>query len=119
MRFPPATRQGSLAAALFRNLLTAGFRGAIHPVNHVHATVQRVPAFRSVLDIPGEVDLAVVAVPASEVPAVAQECAAKGVRGLVVISAGYAESGQDGAERQRELVRVCRQSLRREPGRWL
>jgi acyl-CoA synthetase (NDP forming) len=72
-----------------------------------------------VLDIPGEVDLAVVAVPASEVPAVAQECAAKGVRGLVVISAGYAESGQDGAERQRELVRVCRQSLRREPGRWL
>lgn len=102
--------KGSLGAVLFRNLLAAGFRGMLYPVNQVHATVQGVPAFRSVLDVPGEVDLALVAVPATEVLTVAHECAAKGVRALVVMSAGFAERGGDGAERQRELVRVCRES---------
>jgi acetate---CoA ligase (ADP-forming) len=103
-------RTGSLGASLFRNLLEAGFRGALHPVNLVRTTVQTVPAVRSVRDIQGQVDLAVVAVPAAEVLGVARECAARGVRGMVVISAGFAERGAEGAERQRELVRVCRQS---------
>jgi acetate---CoA ligase (ADP-forming) len=103
-------RTGSLGAALFRNLLGAGFCGALHPVNLAHTTVQTVPAVRSVRDIQGQVDLAVVAVPPAEVLGAARECAAKGVRGLVVISAGFAERGAEGRELQRELVQTCRRS---------
>lgn len=103
-------RGGSLGAALLGNLLGAGFRGALHPVNLLRTTVQTVPAVRSVQDVQGGVDLAVLAVPAAEVLGVARECAAKGVRGLVVISAGFAERGAEGSELQRALVRLCRQS---------
>ncbi|MGH9250367.1 MAG: acetate--CoA ligase family protein, partial [Acidimicrobiales bacterium] len=67
-----------------------------------------VPACPSVRDVPGEVDLAVVAVPAEAVTDVVLDCAAKGVKGLVVLSAGFAETGSDGRERQAELVRIAR-----------
>src|SRR6185436_13756753 len=69
-----------------------------------------IAAFPSVLDIPGHVDVAFIAVPAAHVIEVARGCGEKGVRGLVVISAGFAETGADGALLQRELVEVCRAS---------
>ena len=62
------------------------------------------------LDIPGEVDVAFIAVPADSVIAVARECGSKGVRGLVVISSGFAETGPDGSSLQHELLEVCRAS---------
>ena len=67
-------------------------------------------AYPSVSDVPGEVDLAVIAVPAEAVAEVARECADKGVPAIVVISAGFAEVGEDGAERQRELLEICREA---------
>jgi acetate---CoA ligase (ADP-forming) len=70
--------------------------------------VQSVLAYKSVLDVPGPVDLAVLVVPAPSVVQAARECATKGVRAIVVISAGFAETGPEGARRQRELLRVCR-----------
>jgi acetyl coenzyme A synthetase (ADP forming)-like protein len=101
-------RRGSVAGELFHNLLAAGFNGPVYPVNPKAPVVQSVPAYKSVLDIPGPVDLAVLVVPAPYVVQAAKECAAKGVRAIVVISAGFAETGLEGAERQRELLRVCR-----------
>ncbi|MFJ2811628.1 GNAT family N-acetyltransferase [Kitasatospora sp. NPDC087271] len=67
-----------------------------------------VPVHRSVLDIPGPVDLAVIAVPEGAVPAAVAECGAHGVQGLVVVTAGYAETGPEGRDRQRALVRQAR-----------
>ncbi len=67
-----------------------------------------VPAYRSVGAVGEPVDLAIVAVPAERVPEAVADCGAHGVRGLVVLSAGYAESGPDGRERQRRLVRQAR-----------
>ncbi|MFE3876867.1 GNAT family N-acetyltransferase [Kitasatospora sp. NPDC059146] len=67
-----------------------------------------VPVHRSILDIPGPVDLAVIAVPESVVPAAVAECGAHGVQGLVVVTAGYAETGPEGRDRQRALVRQAR-----------
>ncbi|MFD5467673.1 GNAT family N-acetyltransferase [Kitasatospora sp. NPDC127059] len=67
-----------------------------------------VPVHRSILDIPGPVDLAVIAVPESAVPAAVAECGAHGVQGLVVVTAGYAETGPEGRDRQRALVRQAR-----------
>jgi acetyl coenzyme A synthetase (ADP forming)-like protein len=106
-----ASRQrGTVGGELFHNLLAGGFNGPVFPVNPGAEVVQSVLAYRSVLDVPGPVDLAVVAVPAAGVVGVARECAAKGVRALVVISAGFAETGPQGAERQRELLGVCREA---------
>lgn len=67
-----------------------------------------VPVHRSILDIPGPVDLAVIAVPEGAVPAAVAECGAHGVQGLVVVTAGYAETGVEGRDRQRALVRQAR-----------
>jgi acetyl coenzyme A synthetase (ADP forming)-like protein len=79
----------------------------VYPVNQKADTVQSVAAYPSVLDCPGPVDLAIVVVPAREVIQVAQECAAKGARSLIVISAGFAELGEEGARIQRELASFC------------
>jgi acyl-CoA synthetase (NDP forming) len=66
------------------------------------------PAYDRVADIPDDVDIAVVAVPAEAVPDVVVDCAEKGVHGLVVISAGFADTGEDGRRRQRQLLQLCR-----------
>jgi acetyl coenzyme A synthetase (ADP forming)-like protein len=98
----------SIGGRLFRNLLLTGFHGVVHPVNPSAEHVQGVRAISSILDIPGAVDVAFIAVPAERVVGVARQCGEKGVRGLVVISAGFSESGREGVDRQRELVAICR-----------
>jgi acetyl coenzyme A synthetase (ADP forming)-like protein len=102
--------RGTIGGETFHNLLETGFNGPVYPVNPKAEVVQSVAAYGSVADVPGPVDLAVVVVPAPAVVDVARECAAKGVRSLVVISAGFAETGAEGAERQRELLGVCREA---------
>ncbi|MFE7839107.1 GNAT family N-acetyltransferase [Streptomyces sp. NPDC057474] len=103
---------GGVGRSVLANLLGAGFTGRLYAVNKALGEDEKelagVPAHRSVTDIEGPVDLAVVAVPAAYVPEVVAECGEHGVQGLVVVSAGYAESGPDGRERQRELVRQAR-----------
>jgi acetyl coenzyme A synthetase (ADP forming)-like protein len=104
-----ASRQrGTVGGELFHNLLAGEFAGPVYPVNPSAAVVQSVAAYPHVDAIPGPVDLAVIAVPAAQVCAVAEQCASKGVRALVVISAGFAEVGAEGRARQAELLRVCR-----------
>ncbi|WP_326810501.1 GNAT family N-acetyltransferase [Streptomyces scopuliridis] len=103
---------GGVGRTVLRNLLEAGFTGRVYAVNHAFAEDLRaldgVPAFRSVAEIGDPVDLAVLAVPAGQVPEAVADCGRHGVRGLVVLSSGYAESGPEGLERQRELVRQAR-----------
>ncbi|MFD5269413.1 GNAT family N-acetyltransferase [Streptomyces sp. NPDC058335] len=103
---------GGVGRSVLGNLREAGFTGALYAVNKAFPEdleeLDGVPAHRSVRDIDGHVDLAVVAVPADHVPEVVTECGEHGVQGLVVLAAGYAESGPDGRERQRELVRHAR-----------
>ncbi|MEV6792265.1 GNAT family N-acetyltransferase [Streptomyces sp. NPDC051320] len=103
---------GGLGRTVLRNLLGSGFTGRVHAVNRAFADdlteVDGVPAHRSVAGIDDTVDLAVVAVPAEHVPAAVADCGKSGVQGLVVLAAGYAESGPEGLRRQRELVRQAR-----------
>ena len=96
-------RPGSIGAAIFRNLLAHGFDGPVYPVNPTASVVQSVLAWPSVTAIPGDVDLAVIVVPAPLVLAALEECGKKGVRGVVVITAGFKETGPEGAAREREL----------------
>ena len=103
-------RRGTIGGEVFHNAVTSGFAGPVFPVNVSAGSVQSVAAYRSVLDIPETPDLAVIAVPASGVCQAARECAAKGVKALVVISAGFAEVGPEGAARQAQLLRICREA---------
>ncbi|MFE9097083.1 GNAT family N-acetyltransferase [Streptomyces sp. NPDC007264] len=103
---------GGVGRSVLDHLRDAGFTGRLYAVNRAFPDGQQeldgVPAHRSVREIAEPVDLAVVAVPAERVPEVVTECGEHGVQGLVVVSAGYAESGQEGRRRQRELVRRAR-----------
>ena len=102
----------SLGHRLLDHLVSGGFTGRVYAVNRAaaadHAQVLEVPTYASVSDLPEPVTLAVIAVPADEVPAVVDECAALGVAGLLVVSSGFADSGPEGLARQRALVRRAR-----------
>lgn len=103
---------GGVGRSVLDNIRDAGFTGGLYAVNKAFPEEQKdldgVPAHRSVREIEGPVDLAVVAVPVEHVLEVVTECGEHGVQGLVVVTAGYAESGPEGRERQRELVRHAR-----------
>jgi acyl-CoA synthetase (NDP forming)/RimJ/RimL family protein N-acetyltransferase len=101
-------RQDTIGQALVRNLVLGDFTGRVYAVNPTADAVSGLPAYASVAEIPGEVDVAIVAVPADAVQDVVLDCAAKGVHGLVVISSGFAETGEEGRRRQRQLVGLSR-----------
>ncbi|MEA2469105.1 MAG: hypothetical protein QOE38_103 [Thermoleophilaceae bacterium] len=101
-------RPGTVGHETLRNVLAAGYTGRLYAVNARTDSVLSVPTFRAIADVPGPVDLAVIAVPAAAVVAVAKECAVKSVKAVVVLSAGFAESGAAGVARQHDLVEVCR-----------
>jgi len=101
-------RQGTIGNKLFHNILQQEFRGVVYPVNPNAEVVASVKTYPSVLDIPGEVDLAVVIVPAETVDQVMEQCGQKGVRGAVIISAGFGESGPEGIERQEKILGIAR-----------
>jgi acetate---CoA ligase (ADP-forming) len=101
-------RRGSIGGELFRNILAADFHGAAHPVNRDGEPVAGVRGYRSITEIQEPVDLAVISLPGAAVLAAAEEALRKGVQALVVISAGFAEIGSEGARRQDELLALVR-----------
>ncbi|MGY0232382.1 bifunctional acetate--CoA ligase family protein/GNAT family N-acetyltransferase [Longispora urticae] len=107
--FGASTRVPGIGYTLLRSLRTGGYTGQIYPVHPRARTVQGLPAHRSVRDVPGPVDLAIVAVPAAGVPQIVEDCAAVGVHGLVIVSSGFAETGApEGIGAQLEIVREAR-----------
>lgn len=100
--------RGGLGHEVYRHLVSNEFEGPVYPVNPRAATVASTPAYPTVLDIPGPVDVAVVAVPAEQVPEVVAQCATRHVAGLIVISAGFAETGEEGAALERSIVETAR-----------
>jgi acetate---CoA ligase (ADP-forming) len=98
---------GKIGHEILHNLLSSGFTGPLYPVNPSARSVAGVPCLASVDDLPDGVDLGVIAVPAQEVPKVVEACGRRGVGGLVVVTAGFAETGGEGANVQREIVRLA------------
>jgi len=104
-----ASRQpNSIGWQIVDNLLRYGFQGAVYPINPKAEFIHSIPAFPSVAAVGRPVDLAVITVPKEHVPAVLRDCVEAGVRGVVVISAGFKEVGGGGIERERELVEILR-----------
>jgi acetyl coenzyme A synthetase (ADP forming)-like protein len=101
-------KRGRIGAEVFHNLVSAGFQGVVYPVNENARVVGSVSAYPRVTDIPGEVDLAIVVVPAEDAAAVVDDCVKKGVHGIVVISAGFGETGAEGRAREATLLEKVR-----------
>ena len=97
-------RRGSIGAKIFSNLTGAGYDGTVFPVNPFRQTVQGIPAYPSVSKIPLKIDFVVIATPAHTVPQIVEECGKAGVAGIIIISAGFKETGEDGAGLERQLL---------------
>jgi acetate---CoA ligase (ADP-forming) len=100
--------RGTIGAELFNNILSTGFTGIVYPVNPTANAVGAVRAYASILEIPDEVDLAIIIVPADQVLDVVDQCGRKGVKGIVVISAGFKETGGEGTEREEAMLAKAR-----------
>jgi acetyl coenzyme A synthetase (ADP forming)-like protein len=105
-----STDPTSIGGRLFHNILFNGFTGPLYPVNPKTKVIGSVRAYPTIGEVPDDVDLAYIVVPQQLVVDVARQCAAKGVRGIVVISAGFSETGEEGAKLEAELLDVVRDS---------
>jgi len=101
--------RGTAGHEVFRSLLAHGFDGPVYPVNPAAPHVLSVRAFADVRDVPDDVDLAIVALPAAQVADVVRACSEKRVRGLVVVSGGFGDAGEEGRARLAEVVRLARE----------
>lgn len=99
---------GSVGSILFQNLLVSGFNGPVYPVHPTASHIGSVAAYPSVSAITGEVDLAVIVVPSRHVLQAARSCGEKGVKALIVISAGFGELQGEGKRREAELLTIVR-----------
>lgn len=105
-----STDPTSIGGRLFHNILFEGFTGPLYPVNPKAKVIGSVRAYPTIGDVPDEVDLAYIVVPRRAVIEVARQCAAARVRGIVVISAGFSETGEEGARLEAELLEIVRDS---------
>jgi len=103
-----STRPGKIGHEILRNLVEGEYEGKVYPVNPRAEEILGVKCYRSVSEIPGEVDLAVLSIPPGAVPDVVEECGKKGVKAIVIVSGGFKEVGPEGAELQRKTVEIAR-----------
>ncbi len=99
---------GKVGNAVVKNLISCGFPGEIYPVNPKAEEIEGLKCYPSVSDIPGEVEQAVMCIPAPFVPAAMEECGEAGVGSVVVITAGFKEASEEGAALENQLVEICR-----------
>ncbi len=97
-----------LGYAVLKNIVDSGYRGRVYPVNPQADNIMGLKAYKSVLDIPDDVDVAVFVIPAPIVPEVLEECGRKGVKYAVIISAGFKEVGGEGVEREKRVVEIAK-----------
>lgn len=101
-------RESSVGGQVLRNIREGGFAGDIYAVNPNHKTVQGLKSYASVGTIDHPVDLAVIAIPAKDIPGVLRECGNMGIGAVIVLSAGFSEVGKAGADLQSEIVDIAR-----------
>ena len=106
-------KAGSVGRTVMRNLIGNPFGGTVFPVNPNRSNVLGIKAYPSVLEVPEQVDLALIVSPAPTVPDIIRECAEAGVEGAIIISAGFKEAGEEGAELERQVLEEARRGRMR------
>lgn len=106
-------KPGSVGRTILRNLISSPFGGTVYPVNPGRSSVLSIRAWPKIADIPEPVDLAVIVTPAPTVPGIIGECVTAGVKAAIVISAGFKETGESGAELERQILEQARRGRMR------
>jgi len=88
---------------IFRNLIGSGYEGVVYPINPKQESIQGVQSYKSINDVPKIVDLAIIATPSTVVCNVVEQCGKKGIKGIIIISAGFKEIGTEGKKREQQL----------------
>ncbi len=99
---------GKIGHEILKSLINSGFKGEVYPINPKYDEILGLKCYANVLDVPGNVDLAVIAVPARIVPKVVEQCGRKGVKAVVIVSGGFKEAGNQGEALQEQLVEVAK-----------
>jgi acetyltransferase len=105
-----SNRKGSVGHDIMRNILVSSFEGTLYPVNHVRESVQSVKCLKSIMDIKEELDLVIVATPARTVPEIVKQAGKKKVGGMVIISAGFKEAGEEGLKLFEEVKDIAKKN---------
>ncbi len=100
--------QGKVGNTVLTNIIESGYQGKIYPINPKSEEILGYKAFKNVLDVPNQIEIAIFAIPSKFVALTAEECGKKSVKGLIVISAGFKEVGGKGVEREEELIRIAK-----------
>jgi acetyl coenzyme A synthetase (ADP forming)-like protein len=103
-----AREEGKLGYGVLNNVITHGFKGKVYPINPKAGEILGLKCYPSVLAVPEPIDLVVVVVPNSVVASVMEECGQKGVKGAIIITAGFRESGGDGMRMEKEILAIAR-----------
>ncbi|MFX1316120.1 MAG: acetate--CoA ligase family protein [Promethearchaeota archaeon] len=101
-------KPGKVGYNVLKNIIDSGYSGKIFPINPKANEILKYKVYKNVLDIPEEVEIAIIVIPGQFVPSIAEECGKKKVKGLVVISAGFKEIGGEGILREQKLLEVAR-----------
>ncbi len=104
-----STSPDKMGHEVLKNIIDGGFKGSVHPINPKADVILDLPCHKSVKDIEGSVDLAVIIIPARFVPQAVQECGEKGVKGAIIITGGFAEASDEGEELQQQIVETAQQ----------
>src|SRR3972149_1138859 len=99
-----SSKELSIGNRIIRNLVEFGFKGAVYPINPKVDDVRGVKAYRSILDVPGDVDVVQLPIPAASVPQAMEECGRKGVKFVILNGGGFSETGPDGAAIEEECI---------------
>ena len=103
-----STNPNSVSGKVLINLVSGGFRGVVYPINPEYEAVMGIPCIPSVSSCPKVPDLAIICTPAEKVPKVIEECGVAGIRGVIILSAGFRETGETGKQLEEEVKQVIR-----------
>ena len=103
-----STKKGSVGYALMNNIIGSGFDGIVYPINPKRTNVLGVKAYSNLEDVPDKIDLAIIATPAKTVPTIVENCGIVGVSGVLLISAGFAEAGEEGKQLMKQISETIR-----------
>ena len=101
-------RENSVGSVIFRNILDAGYKGRLYPINPKHESIHGIAAYKSIEDIGARVELAVIATKPKTVPEIVEQCGRSGIKNIIIISAGFSESGHAGAALERKTLEIAR-----------
>ncbi|MCL2859684.1 MAG: acetate--CoA ligase family protein [Oscillospiraceae bacterium] len=104
-----SNKAGKVGNSVMKNLINGKYEGEIYPINPNEETIEGIKVYRSISEVPNSVDLGIITIPVNAVIQCAQECGQKGVKSLIVITAGFKEIGEEGALLENQLAEICKE----------